>query len=119
MVSGIKVIEKCNMRKGDTDYCPCVLDGLMNVMGKKWTISLIVTIGNFGSIRFNEILKRMPNLNPKTLSDRLKELERINFVKRRQYNEMPVKVDYSLTRDGKDLYSSLTPLVRWSLKNHQ
>lgn len=119
MVSELKVIESCNMRKAETDYCPCILDGIMNTLGKKWTLSLIITIGNFGSLRFNGLLERMPNINPKTLSDRLKGLEKINLVERRQFNEMPVKVEYRLTKKGEDLYSSLLPLVRWSLKSHK
>lgn len=119
MLSEIKVLEKCNMRSNQTDYCPCILDGLMNSIGKKWTLSLIITIGNFGKLRFNEILNKLSQLNPNTLSDRLKDLEKMGFIYRKQYDEIPPKVEYGLTKNGRELYGLLIPLVKWSLKDHK
>ncbi len=83
-------------------------------MSKKWTISIIITIANFERLRFNELQERLGGVNPKTLTDRLKELADEGIVKRESYNEIPPRVEYSLTEKGKLLRDSLVPLIKWA-----
>jgi len=96
-------------------YCPCPLEDIAGALSKKWTLTILVTIGNFGTIRFNEVLSKI-KINPKTLSDRLKELEQMNILKRKSYPEIPPRVEYSLTKKGSTLRKSTIPLMKWADK---
>lgn len=105
----------CRMKgKG---YCPRPLECAAAFLSKKWTLSILVTIGNFGKLRFNHILNRIEGISQKILSERLSELEKQKLVKRNVFLEKPPRVEYSLTQKGKTLYKSVIPLMRWAEKN--
>ena len=94
-------------------YCPKPLEVASSFLSKKWTISLITTVGNFKSLRFNEIESKV-GVTAKTLTQRLKELERENILKRSVFNEIPPRVEYSLTKKGLKLRDALVPLINWA-----
>ena len=104
----------CCKMKSEDGYCPRPLEAASEFLSKKWTISIIVTIGNFGSLRFNNLRDRLEKATPKILSDRLKELVTEGIVDRHSYNEMPPRVEYSLTTTGKRLLQALGPLIHWA-----
>ena len=109
----------CKM-KSISGYCPRPLETVSNFLNKKHTMSIIITIGNFGSLRFNELLKRLDKTTSKTLSYRLKELEKQRIISKKIYNEIPPKVEYSLTNKGKNLMLALKQLMFWAEnKNNQ
>jgi DNA-binding HxlR family transcriptional regulator len=95
-------------------YCPKPLEIASDFLSKKWTISIIITIGNFKKLRFNELLGRLDGPTAKTLTDRLKELEKEGILKRHFYNEIPPRVEYSLTGNGEKLMDALEPLIHWA-----
>jgi DNA-binding HxlR family transcriptional regulator len=105
---------KAELREGK--MCLCPVKGIIDVLSKKWTLLIIVVIGNHKSIRFNKIMAQFEGINPKTLSDRLKELEKANLIIRKAYPEVPVRVEYSLSKDGKDLIEAIIPLMDWATK---
>ncbi len=111
----IQTDTKCCSMKSMKGYCPKPLEAATDYLSKKWAISIIVTIGNFKSLRFNELLKRLET-TAKTLSTRLKELEKVGIIKRNYHNEIPPKVVYSLTNNGLKLLKSLHPLIHWAEK---
>lgn len=97
---------KCDM-KGN-GICPLPLENLLDTVRKKWSLSLVITIGNFGKMHFNAIHNRIKDMHTKKitqkiLSARLKELEKSGFVKR-EVCENPFTVKYSLTKKGKRFY---------------
>ena len=94
-------------------YCP--LEWVMNIISRRWTMLIIAVIGNHGSLRFNEILRLLPGISPKVLSDRLKELENAGLIERKVYPETPPRVEYKLTKDGVELRRRLTPLLEWAV----
>ena len=110
----IKTDTKCCRMKSERGYCPKPLESASSFISKKWTISIIVTIGNFSVLRFNDLLKRIGSVTAKTLADRLQELEKKELVKRRAYNETPPRVEYSLTENGTRLLKALSPLMHWA-----
>ena len=61
----------------------------------------------------NELEKKLVDVGPKTLSDRLKELENANLIKRQAFAEIPPRVEYSLTKEGIELRKALMPLMKW------
>ena len=114
MVSIIKTDENCCRMKSINGYCPKPLESVSSYLSKKWTISILITINNFGSLRFNDLLKRVERATAKILSHRLKELEEENLILRKSFNEIPPRVEYSLTKKGKKLTKVLLPLIIWA-----
>ncbi|NHJ32071.1 MAG: helix-turn-helix transcriptional regulator [Asgard group archaeon] len=107
-------IIKTELKEGK--LCLCPVKGIIDVLSKKWTLLIIVVIGNHKSIRFNKIMDQFEGINPKTLSDRLKELEKANLIVRKAYPDVPVRVEYSLSKDGKELIEAIIPLMEWATK---
>lgn len=66
--------------------------------------------------RFSEFLNSIEEINPKTLSLRLKEMEREGIIKRSVYNETPVRIEYHLTEKGKALQPALEQMALFSIK---
>ncbi len=99
-------------------YCPQPLEVANSFLSKKWTISIITTIGNFNRLRFNNILNRVEGVTGKTLAERLKELEVLKLVKRTLYKEIPPRVEYELTQRGERLMKAIIPLIEWCQINN-
>ena len=104
----------CPLKKEPGDLCPHVLDGVVRSVGKRWSILILVTLGNFGRLRFHELEEKRGRISPKTLTSRLRELEALSFLHREAFPEVPPRVEYSLTREGEDLVGALRPLIRWA-----
>ena len=118
MVTNISInLESNACRMKGSGYCPQPLEAANSFLSKKWTISIITTIGNFNKLRFNNILSRVEGITGKTLAERLKELEKLRLVKRTAYKEIPPKVEYELTSKGKKLMKAIVPLIEWAGKN--
>ncbi|MBI2451708.1 helix-turn-helix transcriptional regulator [Candidatus Pacearchaeota archaeon] len=117
MVSIMKTDDRdCCRMKSAEGYCPRPLESVTDYISKKWTMSIIMTIGNFGNLRFNDLLGRIEGSTAKIISQRLKELEEENIIIRKSFNELPPRVEYSLTKKGKNLTKALLPLLNWSEK---
>jgi DNA-binding HxlR family transcriptional regulator len=100
----------------DTDVvCLCSIEGIMSIISRKWALLIITTIGNHGTLRYGELEGKMGGISPKTLSDRLKELEKAGLVRRETFSEIPPRVEYSLTKDGLELRNALIPVMKWAI----
>ena len=104
------------MEKDSNHICLCSLEGIINIIAKKWTILVISIIGHHEKIRFNDIMHRLDGISPKTLADVLKDLRKENLIHRESFSEIPPRVEYSLTEDGKQLCDAVLPLIRWAEK---
>jgi DNA-binding HxlR family transcriptional regulator len=98
----------------DKVICLCPIEGIIDLIAKKWSLLIINELGNHGSLRFNELLRELRPITPKMLSDLLKELTKEGLVKRKIYNTIPPKVKYSLTEKGKELRKAIIPLIQWA-----
>ncbi len=99
---------------GDEEPCLCPVEGLINIVSKKWAICIISHLGSKEEgYRFNELQRSLNGISPKSLSDRLKELTEERLVNRDVEESVPPKVTYTLTEDGKQLHERLKPLVKW------
>jgi len=94
--------------------CFCPLEGVIDVIGKKWALLIVNALGNCGRLRFNDLMDDLGGISPKTLSDTLKELRGQGLVKRESFAEIPPRVEYSLTKDGNELRKSIVPLLKWA-----
>ena len=71
----------------------------------------------FEPVRFNEMKRYLGNITDKTLSNNLKELEQDKLIIRKEYPQIPPKVEYSLSQRGKSLMEVLDQLCLWGEKN--
>ncbi|MFX1253804.1 MAG: winged helix-turn-helix transcriptional regulator [Promethearchaeota archaeon] len=90
----------------------CYLQEAFTLFGKKHTLSIIRLLLLQDKLRFNKI-EKMIGGSPKTITDRLRELESYGLVKREIFNEIPIRVEYSLTNAGRDLEGMFETISRW------
>lgn len=83
------------------------------LLGKRWT-GLIVRVLMCGPTRFRDLKNRIPDMNDRILSDRLKELEACGIITRTVYPEIPARVEYRLTQKGQDLQPVIEAIQRWA-----
>jgi DNA-binding HxlR family transcriptional regulator len=107
------------MQKENEEICLCPLEGIIGTISKKWALQIIAVIGNHPKLRFSEITKKLGRVSPKTLADRLKELEIAGLIKRETFAEIPPRVEYTLTKDGTELRNAMMPLMEWASKKQR
>lgn len=90
----------------------CPVEKTLNIIGKKWAVLIIRDLLN-GKKRFGELLRSLFGISPRTLSARLNDLEKNGVLKKRIFPEMPLRVEYSLTKRGKGLHFILDQMRRW------
>lgn len=96
--------------------CLCPLDGVIDIIGKKWSLLVINEIGNHGKLRYNELMSELQGISPSTLASLLKEFEKEGLVNKESFNEIPPRVEYSLTNRGMGLRTAIIPLLKWATK---
>jgi DNA-binding HxlR family transcriptional regulator len=94
--------------------CPCPCEGLIDIIGKKWALCVLARLGNEGTLRFNQLVQGLGGISAKTLSDVLKDLHRSGLVKREMFAEIPPRVEYHLTKEGRELTMLVAPLMIWA-----
>ncbi|HEY0088604.1 MAG TPA: helix-turn-helix domain-containing protein [Candidatus Lokiarchaeia archaeon] len=109
---------KCQENQSNK-ICLCPIEGIIDVISKKWALLIVGIIGNHQKIRYKDIMKNLNKINPKTLSDRLKELENAGLIKREAFAEIPPRVEYSLTKDGFEVRDAMIPLMEWASKKNK
>lgn len=83
----------------------------------KWNLLILRQFNNdFSKKRFNQLLEELKPISTRTLSKRLKELEKAGLVGREKFNEIPPRVDYYLTDSGKEIINTFKPLTKWAEK---
>ncbi|MCH5196870.1 MAG: winged helix-turn-helix transcriptional regulator [Oscillospiraceae bacterium] len=85
----------------------------MSLIQGKYKMFILYTLMEFGVVRFNEMKKYIYGISYKTLSSTLKELEADGLVNRKEYPQIPPKVEYSLTERGKSLIPILDQMCEW------
>lgn len=89
----------------------------MEIIGAKWT-SLILKELCTGPKRFCEFEEAISKINPRTLSQRLDDLESHGIITKARFNEVPPRIEYALTEKGQDLIPVLKAMAAWGNKYH-
>ena len=89
----------------------------LSLINGKYKMTILYTLMEFGVVRFNEMKKYIGEISYKTLSTTLKELEADHLVHRKEYPQIPPKVEYSLTERGKSLIPLLDGMCERKKKN--
>ncbi|HWR62729.1 MAG TPA: helix-turn-helix domain-containing protein [Clostridia bacterium] len=97
--------------KSRLDHCP--LTHAMNLIGGKWRLPIIWALHKNGTLRYNELKRGIEGITNMVLTQSLKELELCGIITRRQFLEVPPRVEYSLTAAGEKLIPALKALADW------
>lgn len=94
----------------------CPLTFALEVIGGKWRLPIIWLLNKNRTMRYNELKRSIDGITNMMLTQSLKELESYGIIKRQQFMEIPPRVEYSLTDNGKELISALKILADWGSK---
>ena len=89
----------------------------MSLIQGKYKMFILYALMEYKIVRFNELKKYIKSISYKTLSQTLKELEVDGLVNRKEYPQIPPKVEYSLTKRGESLIPILDSMCEWGDKN--
>jgi DNA-binding HxlR family transcriptional regulator len=93
----------------------CDFEGTMELLGERHVLTLLYLLFQKSPRGFNE-LKTAGDVNTATLSDRLKNLERLGIVERRVIRALPRRVEYGITPMGRDLLKIFRTMMEWRSK---
>lgn len=100
-------------RKLDKDI-RCPLEYGLEIFGGKWKSRIICVLAGKKVLRYSELRKEMGNITDAVLSSTLKELITDEMVIRKSYDEVPPRVEYSLSEKGKSALPILVSICKWS-----
>jgi len=99
--------------------CLCSFEFILETISRKWTMEIIEKIGYHKKIRYNVLQSKLGSISPSILSSVLKSLENIGLISRKAHNEIPPKVEYSLTEKGIEFCELVHPLIIWASKDEK
>ncbi|WP_339811977.1 helix-turn-helix domain-containing protein [uncultured Imperialibacter sp.] len=94
----------------------CPVAATLAIIGGRWKVLILYQLAS-GTKRFGEIAVRIPGISRKVLTEQLKELEKSKLVVRKQYKEIPPRVEYTLTDLSKGLTPIFDEIAIWGNKN--
>ena len=99
-------------------YCAegCPVEAALGLIGGKWKGIVLYHLTS-GTLRFNEIRKRVPGVTQRMLTTQLRELEADGLILRVVYPQVPPRVEYSLSTKGRTLEPVIAALKAWG-ENH-
>lgn len=89
----------------------------MDLISGKWKMNILFCISEIGTMRYSEIRSTLGNVTNRVLSKKLKELEENDLIIRKEYPQIPPKVEYSLAPKGKSLLPILRMICDWGKDN--
>ncbi|MFS0869129.1 winged helix-turn-helix transcriptional regulator [Paenibacillus xylanilyticus] len=89
----------------------------VSVIGGKWKMVILYLLAEGHTVRFNDLQRQIGAITYRTLSSQLKELEADGLVNRKEYPQIPPKVEYSLTAKAETLLPIMEELCEWGVKN--
>lgn len=95
----------------------CGVARALKIIGSKWTMLILHNLFD-GSKRFGQLQKSLGEISPKTLSQRLQELEQEKIISRKVFAEIPLHVEYSLTKKGQSLGKIFEDMAQWGKLAH-
>ena len=96
----------------------CPIRDVLDRLGDRWTILLLVTLEEGGTLRFSELKARIQDISQRMLAQTLRRLEQDGFVSRTVYPTIPPRVDYALTPLGRSFLEPLRGLLEWAQRHH-
>jgi DNA-binding HxlR family transcriptional regulator len=91
----------------------CPVEATLDLLDGKWKGVILFHLKRDGTLRFNELGRRLTGITQRMLTKQLRELEEVGLVDRRVYAQVPPKVEYSLSDEGRSLGAVIDALAAW------
>ena len=95
----------------------CPVRNVVARFGNKWALLVILVLSENEPIRYNELGRKIPDISSRVLSNTLRTLEADGLIIRKLYQEVPPRVEYSLSDTGRSLVPIILELTEWAQKN--
>lgn len=95
----------------------CEVDLAMKIIGGKWKPNILWFLHLENVLRYGQLKKRLGKITPKILTQQLRELEECDMINRKEYHQIPPKVEYTLTERGQTIVPVLDNIYNWCVKN--
>ncbi|MBH1941810.1 helix-turn-helix transcriptional regulator [Mobilitalea sibirica] len=105
------------MKECKLNLYDCPVTYTLSVLGGKWKWLIIYILSGEGTLRYGELRRNLSGITHKMLSQQLKELEADQLINRKEYHQIPPKVEYSLTQKGQTLIPILDLMCYWGETN--
>lgn len=92
----------------------CPIDHGLSILGGKWKGRILCVLSQLQPLRYGDLRDQMANISDAALSNALRELEYSYLIKRHQYNELPMRVEYELTPRGESSIPLLLAIADWA-----
>lgn len=102
--------------KRTRNHVACHADEIWSVLGKTWALLILKKLSESDSTRFNEIKKAIPMISNTVLSERLRDLEVHGLITKKIFAQVPIRVEYSITKQTHELGKILKQLDSWALQ---
>ena len=99
----------------DSDRCP--VRGVLDRLGDRWTVLVLLTLDDVGTMRFMALKAKIPDVSQRMLAQTLRRVEQDGLVARTVYPTIPPKVEYALTPLGRSFLPPLRGLVSWARRH--
>lgn len=90
----------------------------LTMIGGKWRLVILYWLVEHETVRYNELQRLIGTITPRTLSTQLKEMEADGLIVRKEFPQIPPKVEYSLSEKGRSLYPIMEAMCGWG-EQHQ
>lgn len=94
----------------------CPMNYAMSLIGGKWKMQILCSLNSGGTMRYNALKKRVAGISNTVLAAALRELEADGLVRREEYLEVPIRVEYTVTEAGREVVPILEQLTAWAQK---
>ncbi|MBQ8099239.1 MAG: helix-turn-helix transcriptional regulator [Bacteroidaceae bacterium] len=102
----------------DPFFPECPIRNILARVLDKWSFLLLMVLDGYEQRRFNQLLKDIPDISRRMLTQTLRQLEADGLVERQVFAEVPLRVEYRLTPIARTLTPLLKPLTSWALTNY-
>ena len=97
----------------------CPLEYGLSVCGGKWKSRVLCVLAEKGRLRYSSVRREMANITDAVLAATLKELMNDDMIERKQFDEIPPRVEYGLTEKGRSVVPILQTICEWSGAYHK
>lgn len=99
------------------DYAYCKASPMLEWLGNKWTLVVLMKISEKEPVRFNELYRTIPSVSEKVLSQVLRQLAADGIIRSELFADVPPRTEYSVTDFGKTLLPHIEALINWGRDN--
>lgn len=102
-------------KKLDYEYCKAA--PMLEWLGNKWALVVLMKISENEPVRFNELYRNIPSVSEKVLSQVLRQLTADGLISRKLFPDVPPRTEYTVTGFGRTLLPHIEALIDWGRDN--